>query len=231
MYYNCALEHAGCVRSVLCVLLWEALVQQNRTQSRWRRCLRQTFILSTATAYRWAIAVVLRHRTPLNASQPSSNEPCRAHALAFSGRLDRLRTTVGVLLEVGARLHSKYTPSAGMLARAAQRCCRPAALLCARAIPQPSFPARQQLTRSMTRHAAAPGAVATPAPPPSASKEDIIRQLESRMGALDTRPMVPPPKPSVIVISGPSGVGKDAVVARLKAERPNLHFVVTATSR
>ena len=35
----------------------------------------------------------------------------------------------------------------------------------------------------------------------------------------------------VLVVSGPSGVGKDAVVARLRALRPGLHFVVTATSR
>lgn len=35
----------------------------------------------------------------------------------------------------------------------------------------------------------------------------------------------------VLVVSGPSGVGKDAVVARLRELRPGLHFVVTATSR
>ncbi|MDH4068072.1 MAG: guanylate kinase [Dehalococcoidia bacterium] len=37
--------------------------------------------------------------------------------------------------------------------------------------------------------------------------------------------------PLLIVLSGPSGVGKDAVLARMKkAERP-LHYVVTATTR
>ena len=41
----------------------------------------------------------------------------------------------------------------------------------------------------------------------------------------------PPPAPSVFVISGPSGVGKDAVIKRLQELRPELHMVVTATSR
>lgn len=38
-------------------------------------------------------------------------------------------------------------------------------------------------------------------------------------------------QPLVIVISGPSGVGKDAVIKQLKEECPDLHFVVTATTR
>ena len=38
-------------------------------------------------------------------------------------------------------------------------------------------------------------------------------------------------QPLVVVISGPSGVGKDAVIKQLKHECPGLHFVVTATSR
>lgn len=42
---------------------------------------------------------------------------------------------------------------------------------------------------------------------------------------------VPTAPPVVVVISGPSGVGKDAVVHALKQEQPDLHFVVTATSR
>ncbi len=37
--------------------------------------------------------------------------------------------------------------------------------------------------------------------------------------------------PQVIVISGPSGVGKDAVLRELQQQRPDLYFVVTATSR
>lgn len=42
---------------------------------------------------------------------------------------------------------------------------------------------------------------------------------------------VPPPAPLVLVVSGPSGVGKDAAIRALHAARPGLRFVVTATSR
>jgi hypothetical protein len=41
----------------------------------------------------------------------------------------------------------------------------------------------------------------------------------------------PPQKPVVLVVSGPSGVGKDAIVNHLRSMQPDLHFVVTATSR
>jgi guanylate kinase len=39
------------------------------------------------------------------------------------------------------------------------------------------------------------------------------------------------PPPLLIVISGPSGVGKDATVDRMKARGLPIHFVVTATDR
>lgn len=39
------------------------------------------------------------------------------------------------------------------------------------------------------------------------------------------------PHPLVVVISGPSGVGKDTLVEQLKARGMPFHFVVTATSR
>lgn len=39
------------------------------------------------------------------------------------------------------------------------------------------------------------------------------------------------PEPLLVVISGPSGVGKDAVLRELKRRRSDLHFVITATSR
>lgn len=39
------------------------------------------------------------------------------------------------------------------------------------------------------------------------------------------------PQPLLVVISGPSGVGKDAVVNRMKAKGVSFHFVVTMTSR
>ena len=42
---------------------------------------------------------------------------------------------------------------------------------------------------------------------------------------------VPNVEPVKLVISGPSGVGKDAIVKALQTARPDLHFVITATSR
>ena len=38
-------------------------------------------------------------------------------------------------------------------------------------------------------------------------------------------------KPRLFVISGPSGVGKDAVIERLRERFPEMHFAVTATTR
>lgn len=64
------------------------------------------------------------------------------------------------------------------------------------------------------------GAAAPPAPP----------GVEG-FGPLSSTPSAPPPPPLVAVVSGPSGVGKDAVIRRLQEKRPDLHFVVTATSR
>ena len=43
--------------------------------------------------------------------------------------------------------------------------------------------------------------------------------------------MIPPNNCRVVVISGPSGVGKDSVIGELKKNNPNRHFVVTATTR
>ena len=39
------------------------------------------------------------------------------------------------------------------------------------------------------------------------------------------------PPPLLIVLSGPSGVGKDAVLARMRRSKRPLHYVVTATTR
>jgi guanylate kinase len=40
-----------------------------------------------------------------------------------------------------------------------------------------------------------------------------------------------PPLPLLVVISGPSGVGKDSVLSRMRVRGVPFHFVVTATSR
>ncbi|KAJ4847238.1 Guanylate kinase 3, chloroplastic [Turnera subulata] len=65
-----------------------------------------------------------------------------------------------------------------------------------------------------------------------ASKPELLRALESSLGsAFSTGPASPPPAPLIVVISGPSGVGKDAVIRGLQESRQGLHFVVTATSR
>ncbi len=44
-------------------------------------------------------------------------------------------------------------------------------------------------------------------------------------------PYHPQVTPLLVVISGPSGVGKDSLVDRIKARGAQFHFVVTATSR
>lgn len=65
----------------------------------------------------------------------------------------------------------------------------------------------------------------------TSSTGGVLAQLEEHLGPISRSCCVLPPQPIVIVISGPSGVGKDAVLKRLSQLRPDLFFVVTATSR
>ncbi len=53
---------------------------------------------------------------------------------------------------------------------------------------------------------------------------------QARIDGVDLTPYVHP-APLVVVISGPSGAGKDAAIRRVKALGHPFHFVVTATSR
>ncbi len=46
-----------------------------------------------------------------------------------------------------------------------------------------------------------------------------------------TLPVALAPHPLMMVVSGPSGVGKDAVLLRLRERKYPVHFVVTATTR
>lgn len=57
------------------------------------------------------------------------------------------------------------------------------------------------------------------------------RQSAFDLSSFGSSPLVPPEPPLAIIISGPSGVGKDAVIRKLQRKRQDLHFVVTATSR
>lgn len=54
----------------------------------------------------------------------------------------------------------------------------------------------------------------------------LIREGDERIAALRTER-----KPRVFIVSGPSGVGKDAVIERLQTRYPHARYVVTATTR
>lgn len=59
----------------------------------------------------------------------------------------------------------------------------------------------------------------------------FLSPCDARLQCTLTHMQVPAAAPSVVIICGPSGVGKDAVLAKLKEVHPELHFIVTATSR
>lgn len=62
----------------------------------------------------------------------------------------------------------------------------------------------------------------------------VVRKIEAKLGTkLSTTDASYHARDGahVVVVSGPSGVGKDTVLRRLQEKRPDLLFVVTATSR
>lgn len=66
----------------------------------------------------------------------------------------------------------------------------------------------------------------------TADRLELYRALEASLGsAFSSDNLAPNPSPLILVISGPSGVGKDAIIGKLREVRENIHFVVTATSR
>ncbi|KAG5003937.1 hypothetical protein JHK82_027951 [Glycine max] len=61
---------------------------------------------------------------------------------------------------------------------------------------------------------------------------DLLRALEASIGSpFSSEPLSQNPNPLIIVISGPSSIGKDAFIVRLHDSRRGLHFIVTATTR
>lgn len=94
-----------------------------------------------------------------------------------------------------------------------------------------SFIGRYSESDSPMADARRPPLVPIPSPE-VADPAELFRALEASLGSsFSSEPFVPHPSPLIIVISGPSGVGKDAVIKRLREVRENIHFVVTATSR
>ncbi|KAL5553826.1 hypothetical protein UlMin_041227 [Ulmus minor] len=76
---------------------------------------------------------------------------------------------------------------------------------------------------------------ATSIPVPTVENPDqleLIRTLEASIGSgFSFEPLWHNPNPLIIVTSEPSGVGKDAVINKLRETHEGLHFIVTATSR
>jgi guanylate kinase len=60
----------------------------------------------------------------------------------------------------------------------------------------------------------------------------VINETDANMTKTEANPYNPlHPEPLLIVISGPSGVGKDSVLLRMKDRNLPFYFVVTATTR
>ncbi|KAL9684376.1 hypothetical protein QQ045_021812 [Rhodiola kirilowii] len=68
--------------------------------------------------------------------------------------------------------------------------------------------------------------------PAKADRPELLRALEATLNCTFTTHLIaPPPIPLIVIISGPSGVGKNAVIKRLQEMRQDVHFVVTPTTR
>jgi len=103
------------------------------------------------------------------------------------------------------------------------------------AIPTYTISSGRQFTISRVRtfnsSSSSPPTVASPSAFSTLATPADLENSTTQFGSLSSTPTVPPTQPLVVVVSGPSGVGKDAVIRRLQEKRQDLHFVVTATSR
>lgn len=99
----------------------------------------------------------------------------------------------------------------------------------------PRLPSKTLTIRSFSSSKMGDARRPSPLPIPTldkAQRSDLLRALEASLGSpFSSEPLSANPSPLIIVISGPSGVGKDALIARLRESRRGLHFVVTATTR
>jgi len=66
--------------------------------------------------------------------------------------------------------------------------------------------------------------------PSNEPQRDMVQVEKEKMIEKNVYPLIKR-EPLLIVISGPSGVGKDSVIQRMKARDMPFHFVVTATTR
>jgi guanylate kinase len=92
---------------------------------------------------------------------------------------------------------------------------------------EPTAPSGQGLAPGAPRFRLGSGADVGSEPPPgdqaaSASLEQISREWYNSLHT---------PRPLLVVVSGPSGVGKDATILHMKERGYTCHFVVTATTR